>query len=373
MKNKKKLILLLSIFIFAVFIIAFLLKPSKVNKYKVVNKKMVLSIYASGFIDSSDSVMIKSEVSGYVEKIFVKENDEVKKGQLLATISNNTIKENLKEVDAQIASLSDKLSANSDYRRELLNSIEIKKSVLENAEKHFNRRKALFEEELIPKEKFDEAKKEYDMAKKDYERQINLYNDSIKSLNYQLESLKAKRKAIKEEIDRYYIKSPINGKVLRRFVNEGDYVNNMQQNNALFSIGNEKNLETVLLVDEEYIPMVKEGMKVFVTLDPYPGETFEGKIKIIESQSDRASRTVKVRTDVNYGKPVFFNLTVEANIIVKEVEGIFIPASAYKDGYVEVLEGRKTKKVKVEVSKEKYNGFLLVNSGLKEGQEILIK
>lgn len=255
----------------------------------------------------------------------------------------------------------------------MLNSIEIKKSVLENAEKNFNRRKSLFEEELISKEKFEEAKREYEIAKKDYERQINLYNDSIKSLSYQIESLKAKRKAIKEEIDRYYIKSPINGKVLRRFVNEGDYVNNMQQNSALFSVGNEKNLETVLLVDEEYIPMVKEGMKVFITLDPYPGETFEGKIKIIESQSDRASRTVKVRTDVNYGKPVFFNLTVEANIIVKEVEGLFIPESAYKDGYVEVLEGRKTKKVKVEVSKEKYNGFLLVNSGLKEEQEILIK
>jgi len=73
-------------------IILFFVKPSNVNKYKVVNKKMVLSVYASGYIDSSDSVEIKSEVSGYIEKIFVKENDEVRKGQLLATILNKTIK-----------------------------------------------------------------------------------------------------------------------------------------------------------------------------------------------------------------------------------------------------------------------------------------
>jgi HlyD family secretion protein len=374
MKNKKKLILTISLVTFFVFLIVlFFIKPSKVNKYKIVKKKMVLSVYASGYIDSSDSVEIKSEVSGYIEKIFVKENDEVKKGQLLVTILNETIKENLKEVDAQIASLMDKLSPESDYKKELLNNIEIKKAILENTEKNFKRRKALYEEELISKEKFDDIKREYEIAKRDYERQINIYNDSIKNLKYQLESLKAKRQALKEEMNKHYIKSPINGKILRKFVNEGDYINHIQQNNSLFSVGNEKNLETVLLIDEEYIPMVKEGMKVFISLDPYPGEIFEGKIKVIESQSDRTSRTVKVRTDVNYGKPVFFNLTVEANIIIKEVEGLFIPENAYKDGYVEVLDRKGTKKVKVEVSKEKYNGFLLVNSGLKEGEEILIK
>lgn len=107
-----------------------------------------------------------------------------------------------------------------------------------------------------------------------------------------------------------------------------------------------KNLETVLMVDEEYIPMVKPGMKVYITLDSYPGEVFEGVIKLIESQSDRTTRTVKVKADVNYGKSVFFGLTVEGNIIIEEVEGIFIPERAYRNGYVEVIEKGKTKKNK---------------------------
>jgi len=40
---------------------------------------------------------------------------------------------------------------------------------------------------------------------------------------------------------------------------------------------------------------------------------------------------------------------------------------------VEVLDGRKAKKIKVNISPVKFNGFLLVNSGLKEGQEVIIK
>ncbi|MGC8937948.1 MAG: HlyD family secretion protein, partial [Thermodesulfovibrio sp.] len=186
---------------------------------------MVKSVYASGFIDSSDSLAIKTEVSGYVKKIMVKEGQEVKKGQLLLIISNETLMENLKDLDAQIALVKERLAPNSDFKKDLLHNIEIKKAIFENVEKNFIRRKALYEEELISKEKFEEIKREYEVAKRDYERQINQYNDAIKNLNYQLESLNAKRKALKSEIDKYYIKSPISGKILRKFVNEGEYVN----------------------------------------------------------------------------------------------------------------------------------------------------
>lgn len=373
LKKTKTLFILLALIFILISFLVFILKPSKTNKYKVEKKKMIHSVYASGFIDSSDSVTIKSEVSGYVEKIMTREGEEVKKGQLLLIISNETIRENLRDVEAQLALVRDRLMPDSDFKREMQHYIEIKKAVMENVEKNFNRRKALYEEELISKEKFDEIKREYEVAKRDYERQVNQYNDTIKNLNYQLESLKAKRQSLKSELDKYFIKSPIDGKILRKFVNEGEYVNHMLQSNALFSVGNEKNLETVLLVDEEYIPMVKAGMKVYITLDSYPGETFEGRVKTIESQSDRSTRTVKVKADVNYGKSVFFGLTVEANIIIKEVEGIFIPETAYRDGYVEVLEGGKAKKLKVNISPEKYRGYIHVLEGLKEGQEVIIK
>lgn len=375
MKQRRfRLFVLISVLIFSAISVFFIVsKNSKGSIYKVERKKMVLSVYASGYIDSSDSVNIKSEVSGYVERILVEENQEVKRGQILAIISHNSLKQNLKEVEANLSSIEDRLAANSDFRKEQLSIIEIKRAVFENLERNYQRKKALYEEELISKERFEDIKREYEVAKKDYERQLSQYNDIIKNLSTQRDALSARRMAIREEIERHYVKAPIDGKILRKFVNQGDYVNSLQQNNLLFSIANQRNLETVLMVDEEYVSLIKEGTKVLVTIDSYPNETFVGKIKTIESQSDRSSRTVKVKAQVDYTKPVIFNMTIEANIIIKETEGLFIPASAIKDGYVEVFEGGRSKRVKVEVAPEKYNGFLLVISGLKEGQEIILR
>lgn len=374
MTLKRVMIIVILLFFLSLLFYFFVVSnKSDIKVYVVEKKKMIVSVYASGYIDSSDSIVVKSEASGYIEKIFVRENEEIKAGQILAIISHSPIKEHLKEVEAEIESIREKLKENSDYRRQLLSNIDVKRAILENKERNFYRKKALYEEELISKEKFEEIKREYEVAKQEYEAQLSYYKDTMKSLQYQIQSLQSKYNAIKAEIAKYYIRSPINGKVLRKFVNEGDYINSLTQNNILFSIGNDKNIETVLNVDEEYIPLVKEGMKVLVTVDSYPNEIFQGKIKVVEAQSDRTTRTVKVKADVDYHKQAFFNLTVEANIIIKETEGIFIPESSYKDGFVEIVERGKRRKVKVEISEDKYNGYFLVKSGLKEGQKIILQ
>ncbi|MFN3786904.1 MAG: biotin/lipoyl-binding protein, partial [Sulfurihydrogenibium azorense] len=59
-------------------------KNNSYQTYKVEKRQVVKSVYASGYIDTSDLVVVKSEVSGYVEKMYVKEGDTVKKGQPIA-------------------------------------------------------------------------------------------------------------------------------------------------------------------------------------------------------------------------------------------------------------------------------------------------
>ncbi|ACD66464.1 MAG TPA: efflux transporter periplasmic adaptor subunit [Sulfurihydrogenibium sp.] len=369
----KKIFLIFAIFFVSTALLYFYNKNKNgYETYKLEKKEVVKSIYASGYIDSENSVIVKSEVSGYVEKIYVKENDQVKKGQIIAKISNPTLYENLKDIEFQAQLVKQKLSENSDFRKQFIENIEMKKANYENLLKVYERRKNLFEKGLIPKEQFDEVAKNLEVAKRDYEKAVASYQDSLKELSYQLKSFEAKKAEVAKEIDKYYIKSPTDGKVLRKFVNEGDYINNISQNNQLFAIGSLDKRETVLLVDEEYAPLLKEGMEVLVKLDSYPDKVFTGKIKTIESQSDKNSRTVKVKADVNYDRPVLLNMTVESNIILGKVSGLFIPENAYKNGYVKLLENGEIKNVKVEVDKEKYNGYLKALSGLNEGQIIVI-
>lgn len=371
---KRRIIISASIFFAFILTLGliFLDNPGKYERFKVEKRKVVKSIYASGYIDSSDSVVIRSEVSGYVKRIYVKEGGSVKKGDLLLTISNDTLHEQIRDLEAQISSIRERLKPDSDFRKDLEYTIEIKREIYKNLERNFERGKILFEQELLTQEMFENLRKDYLVAKKEYERYIHFLRDSIKNLEYQLESLTARKKALESELSKYSIRSPLDGIVLRRFVNEGDYVNHLNQT-SLLSIGNRGNLEAVLFVDEEYIPMLKKGLKVIIGLDAYPGRTFEGKVRDLERQIDRSSRTVKVWVELSEKDPLIFGLTVEANVIVKETEGLFIPISAYKDGFVQLLSGRKTKMVKVDVANEKFDGYLLVLDGLKEGDEIVLK
>ncbi|MGC8941868.1 MAG: efflux RND transporter periplasmic adaptor subunit [Sulfurihydrogenibium sp.] len=368
----KKIVLIILVLVVAVGAVFVYKEKNNYKTYQVQKRQFVKSVYASGYIDTADAVVVKSEVSGYVEKIFVKEGDNLKKGQPIAVISNQTIQENIKDIDYQISSLKEKLSPNSAFRKENEAQIEIKKQVLENAKKIYERRKTLFEKGLIPKEQFEEVSKNLQIAENDYKKQLDAYNDSVSTLEYQLKSLTAKKQSLQKELEKYVIKSPIDGKVLRKFVNEGDYINSMMQTNQIVSVGNPDKLETVLLVDEEYIPKIKEGMEVIVKLDSYPNKVFTGKIKSIELQSDRNSRTVKVKADVNYDFPVVVNMTVEGNIILSKEEGIFIPKELVNDGKVKVLQGSEIKEVSIQTDGEDYNGFVKVLNGLKEGDKIVI-
>lgn len=341
--------------------------------YKVQEREIVNSVYGSGYIDSKNSVVVRAQVSGYIHKIFVSENQPVSKGQVLATISNPTLEDNLREVQSQIDLTADRLNEESPYMKELKTSIEIKRINFENLKNMYERRKQLFEKGLISKEAFEEIEKNLNIAQKDYEKQLKTYEDAKQNLKGQLSALSARKNAILSEIEKYSIKSPIDGVVLRKFVNEGDYINSMTASNQLFMLGNPNEIETIINIDEEYIPLIKPGQKVLVVLDAYPEDVFEGKITLIESAVDRSTRTVKVKANINYTKPVTVGMVVEANIILSVYTGLFIPQNAYKDGFVEVMEDGKIKKVAVKTGKKTPDGYIQITDGLKVGQEIVVR
>ncbi|MFQ3573937.1 MAG: biotin/lipoyl-binding protein, partial [Thermodesulfovibrionales bacterium] len=253
--------------------------------YDVKKTRLVESVYASGYIDSTNAVVIKSEVSGIVERLFVKEGDTVRAGQVLATIKNDILRENLAETRAQLELVRQRLREDSDFLADIKNTISIKKAVYENALRNFQRKRALYDEGLISKERFDEAERDLEISKRDYNRQENILRDTLKSLESQYKGLIHREGAIISEIQRHTVKSPISGTILRRFVKEGDYVNTLNQTNEIFSVGNRDDIETVLMIDEENVPLVKKGMKVIVTSDPFVNEVFEGTLLLIDSQS----------------------------------------------------------------------------------------
>lgn len=370
---RNRLFLMLLAFIAVVFasIALYFLFSSRPKTVTVTKRQYVKSVYASGYVDTVNRVIVRSEVSGYIEKIFVREGERVEAGDRLALIVNETLRENLKEVRARRELAEERLREDSDYLRSLRDNVKIRELNAQHLGEVYRRRGELFREGLIARESFEEAKRSFEVAMSEFGNAKAAYEDALRSLKAELDALKAKEKSLEAELDKYLIKAPVSGEILRKISNEGDYINHViAQENQLFSLGDRGRLETVLYVDEEYVPLLKEGQKVVVSTDAFPGEAFYGSLTLIEKESDRRSRTVRVEADVAYPGTIPVGATVEANIIISERESIFIPVGAYKDGVVKVLLNGRIVPTPVKTGVER-DGLLEVVEGLHEGEVIV--
>jgi RND family efflux transporter, MFP subunit len=335
-------------------------------------KEVKKFVYASGYVEPEDFVLVKSEVSGIVEAIYVKEGDKVKKGQVLAKISAQELESSIKDLQARLSLVEERLRENSPYLRSLKEKVEASELQLRQAEREYERRKDLAERGLIPKEQLERFKTTYEIHSKEYEANLSQYRDAIRSLQTESKSLRAQMERLNAQREKYLIKSPINGVVLSKFVKEGSYINHLSQENVLFGVGDPSRMEVVLEIDEEYVGLIKEGQRVFLSIDAFPGQTFEGTIYSKEGQLDRTRKTLKVKVRANLppNTPAF--ATVEGKVLVEEKSALLVPREAVKDGKVLRYERVRSVEVPVKLGGE-YEGYVEVLEGLKEGDRVILR
>ncbi len=365
----KKLSITLSI-LGALFVFLYLLKGGKKEAIaKVEEREIKTVVYGSGYAKRKDYVVLKPEVSGYITKVLVEEGQYVKIGQPLAVIDSGSLDASIKEVDSRLQFLRERSREGSDYLKSLEEVIESARINMENARRLLERRERLFSEGLISKEAYEQAKANYEVSKSEYGRALSVYEDAKISLRNEEKVLTAQRERLLKEKGKYTLRSPLEGRVLKRYVNPGDYVNPLHDS-KLFSIGS-GSWEVVLDVDEEYAGLLKEGQKVFLRVDAYPGRTFEGNVERVVREVDQSRKLLQVKLSVDLPEDLPNNSTVDANIEVQPKKLLLIPKRAYRDGYVILYDGVRRLKVPVRVGRE-YEEYLEVLDGLKPGDRVIL-
>jgi membrane fusion protein, copper/silver efflux system len=92
------------------------------------------------------------------------------------------------------------------------------------------------------------------------------------------------------------ILAPISGTVVSQSIYEGQYVSTGQ---ALFEIADFSTMWFMFLAYEQDLPWIKPGLTVRVTTPSIPGKTFTGKITFIDPNFDEATRSTKVRVELD--------------------------------------------------------------------------
>ena len=122
--------------------------------------------------------------------------------------------------------------------------------------------------------------------------------------------------------------------------------------------------------------MLKKGLPVTITVSSEFGETFGGKIVVIDPFLNDATRTARVRVDVD--NPDFKlrpDMYVDAELSMDMGEGLAVPASAilptglHNIAFVDKGGGRLEPRF-VELGRQ-YGDFYEVKSGLKENERVV--
>ena len=299
--NKKKTLVIVAVAAIAALALWLLSGGKKEEKITfdtaaVAPANIMNSITATGTIEPVTSVTVGTQVSGIVSKLFVDYNSVVKKGQVIAELDKTNLMSQLNTAKTQLA------TAQSQLNYQTAN---------------YKRYKTLFEKGLVAADDFDNAKLSYTQAKE------------------QVVSAKEEVQRAQTNLGYATITSPIDGVVLSKSVEEGQTVAASFSTPELFTIAQDlTNMQVVADVDEADIGDVKEGERVSFTVDAYPDDTFDGKVKQVRQEATTTNNVVTYEVVIsapNADLKLKPGLTANVTIYTAERKGVLsVPSKALR-------------------------------------------
>ena len=251
-------------------------------------------VTATGTVNAVKTVLVGTQVSGVISKIFVDFNDVVKQGQVIALLDTRTLTVSLAEARANL------LKAQAQ---------------LAQIKAEYERNKILYEKNLVDKSDFDIQTSNYKAA----ENTVQAAEGEVSKATINL--------------DLATITAPISGVIISRNVDVGQTVAASFSTPTLFTIANDlKKMQLQANVDEADIGQISIGQYVFFTVDAYPDLNFTGEVQQLRMQPITTNNVVSYAVMIdapNDDLKLLPGMNANISIVVKESKGVIkIPISA---------------------------------------------
>jgi membrane fusion protein, multidrug efflux system len=199
----------------------------------------------------------------------------------------------------------------------------------------------------------------------------------------QLDEVNASIAKTKALIAQKLIRAPFAGRLGVRLVEVGQYVG---PGTALVSLTDLSELYINFTLPEKDAAQIHTGQAVELTVDAYPGQSFDAKIAVIEPQISPETRTIKVQAVMaNPDGKLFPGMFANVHVVLPALSGVVtVPETAvdytlYGDSvYVVSAEGKDAKGQDQLVAKrvpvkagERFGDRVVVLSGLKAGDRVV--
>jgi membrane fusion protein (multidrug efflux system) len=217
-------------------------QPVPVKMMQVQTAPVTDTVTAAGTLSAHESVILRPEIDGRIVGLSFNEGQLVKKGAIVVKLDDAEQRAALAAADAD----------------------------LKLAESRYRRAEELSGKGFISQQALDDARANLDI-------------------------LKARTQEVQVALARTVIRAPFTALAGLRNVSPGAYV---KKGDDIVELTAVDQLNLDVRVPEVYLPLVKIGQPVTLTLDALPGQSFSGKVYAMEPVVDLATRGALVRARI---------------------------------------------------------------------------
>lgn len=250
-------------------------------------------VNASGTINPVVTVAVGSEISGLISELNADFNSEVKAGDVIARIDDRTLRARLRSTEADVASA----RANLEQQRANVNRA---KADVELARTDVARKRELVARQLVSQSDAEQAEASIKIA----EAQLQVANAQLTAAGAAVLQREAQLEQTSLDLDRTYIRSPVDGTVIDRQVDVGQTVAASLQAPTLFEIAQDlKKMQIEADIDEADIGQIREGLGARFTVDAHANRTFDGRVRQVRKAATVTSNVVTYKVIIEADNP----------------------------------------------------------------------
>lgn len=282
---------------------------------------IVKKTVATGKIVPKEEVLIKPNISGIIDEIFIEAGDRVEEGDLIAQI----------RVIPNVSSLQSAKDA-----------VATAKINLDNEKKNYDRQKELYNKGVISANDFDNAETAYKRAEQNY-----------KSAQQNYEIVRTGTTSGIGSAANTLIRSTVTGMVLDVPVKTGNQViesNNFNDGTTIATLADVNKMIFEGKVDESEVGKIKEGLPLEITVGAIENKTFDAVLDYIAPKGVEENGAIQfeIKGSLDKADTTFIRagLSANASIILDKAENVLAIKEALvqfdektKEPYVEVMTG----------------------------------
>jgi len=343
----------------------------------VIVDDLIIKLKSPGEAVTDKHIVVKPEVSGKIKNLYVEEGQRVKKGEVLIKLDDREYALNLESADAERLKNLSELLLESQFSEQADVEQIVDREKLDEAEKEYENKRELFRQGKITEKDFQESSRQYEL----FLIESGEKKDEIIAAAKGLTQSEIDVKKARLNLEKTSVKAPFSGIITDIKVSPDE---NVSPSSELFTLVNIERIQVHAKVLESEIGKMKVGREVELRFSAYPERTFKGEVKSISPVVNPEDKTCKVFIEAsNPDEDIKPGMHAEVEIVAEIYEKrLLVPQEAvlHRGGrklvFVHEDGLAKWRYVQTGLENEDYAEILPAErqgEGVVEGEQVLIE